>query len=140
MLPDKKRFFKNFNCCSCWEEKYLYIIELGKELKKSKSLYLSKNVVPGCLSKVWIDLSFEKDNKTILYGDSDAALVKGLIALIFIFYNGLKAKEILTFDIEKYLKKICINQNLTNSRIQGLYSIIKKIHVRVNEFLNLKKK
>lgn len=121
---DKNKFIKNFSSLNNWEEKYLYIIELGKQLtpfpnKFKQSTYL----VPGCQNLVWIALLYEKNNLKF-YGDSNSIIVKGLIAILFIFYQNLKISEVIKCDAYPYLKNLCLSEHLTPSRMQGLGAII----------------
>ncbi len=80
-LPEKEKLVRNFNRCANWEEKYLYIIELGAKLpESSESLHQPENVISGCQSQVWIKMHPQSDGTIAFEGDSDAAIVKGLIA------------------------------------------------------------
>lgn len=133
-LPNKEKFLKNFQLCNNWEEKYLYIIELGKFLKPiPRKFRTSKNILKNCQSKVWIFL-IKKKNKIYFYGDSDTSIVKGLIAIIFIIYQSIKPHEIINYDLKPIFKKIKLIQHLTPSRVQGLESMIKNIRIQTAKF------
>ncbi|ADU68987.1 cysteine desulfuration protein SufE [Pantoea sp. At-9b] len=127
-LPDKERLVRNFNRCANWEEKYLYIIELGAKLpESSESLYQPENVISGCQSQVWITMTPQSDGTIAFAGDSDAAIVKGLIAVVFSLYQGLKAAEILDLDVRYWFEQLALTQHLTPSRSQGLEAMIRAI-------------
>ncbi|MBD9643253.1 MULTISPECIES: cysteine desulfuration protein SufE [Pantoea] len=127
-LPDKERLVRNFNRCANWEEKYLYIIELGGKLpESSESLQQPEHVISGCQSQVWIRMTPQADGTIALEGDSDAAIVKGLIAVVFSLYQGLKASEILDLDVRHWFGELALTSHLTPSRSQGLEAMIRAI-------------
>jgi len=81
-LPDKEKLVRNFNRCANWEEKYLYIIELGQRLPAlSAEAHNAENLIQGCQSQVWIVMERNAEGVIELTGDSDAAIVKGLMRL-----------------------------------------------------------
>ncbi|PIJ51829.1 cysteine desufuration protein SufE [Erwinia sp. OLTSP20] len=130
-LPDKEKLVRNFNRCANWEEKYLYIIELGAALPESSdSLHQPENAVSGCQSQVWVLLDQDSDGKVSLQGDSDAAIVKGLIAVVFILYQQMTAAEIVAFDVRPWFEHLALTQHLTPSRTQGLEAMIRTIRQR----------
>ncbi len=127
-LPDKDKLVRNFNRCANWEEKYLYIIELGGVLPElSDSLHQPENTISGCQSQVWIVMEQGSDGKIQLQGDSDAAIVKGLIAVVFSLYRDLSAREIVEFDVRPWFEQLALTQHLTPSRSQGLEAMIRSI-------------
>lgn len=127
-LPDKERLVRNFNRCANWEEKYLYIIELGGKLpESSESLQQPEHVISGCQSQVWIRMTPQADGTIAFEGDSDAAIVKGLIAVVFSLYQGLKAPEILDLDVRYWFGELALTSHLTPSRSQGLEAMIRAI-------------
>lgn len=84
VLPDKEKLLRNFLRCTNWEEKYLYIIELGQRLPELRDQDRSpQNSIQGCQSQVWIVMRQNAQGIIELQGDSDAAIVKGLIAVVF---------------------------------------------------------
>ena len=127
-LPDKEKLVRNFNRCANWEEKYLYIIELGAKLpESSESLQQQKYVISGCQSQVWIRMTPQADGSIAFEGDSDAAIVKGLIAVVFSLYQGLKSQEILDLDVGHWFGELALTQHLTPTRSQGLEAMIRAI-------------
>ncbi|NIF20068.1 MULTISPECIES: cysteine desulfuration protein SufE [Pantoea] len=127
-LPDKEKLVRNFNRCANWEEKYLYIIELGAKLPAAADdLHQPENVISGCQSQVWIKMTPQADGTIALAGDSDAAIVKGLIAVVFSLYQNLTARDIVALDVRHWFGELALTQHLTPSRSQGLEAMIRAI-------------
>jgi cysteine desulfuration protein SufE len=109
-----------------WEQKYEYIIDLGKELhglpedKKN-----DENLIKGCQSKVWIDAEFN-EGKLYFNADSDGILPKGIVALLVRIYNGHSTQEILDSDFE-FISEIGLQEFLSPSRANGLMAMTKQI-------------
>lgn len=120
LLPDKEKLLRNFLRCANWEEKYLYIIELGQRLPELRDEDKSpQNSIQGCQSQVWIVMRQNAQGIIELQGDSDAAIVKGLIAVVFILY-----------DVRPWFEKMALTQHLTPSRSQGLEAMIRAIRAK----------
>ncbi|CCG87183.1 cysteine desulfuration protein SufE [Erwinia piriflorinigrans] len=127
-LPDKEKLVRNFKRCANQEEKYLYIIELGARLPASPdSLQQPENIIPGCQSQVWIVVDVDQNGRVVLQGESDAALVKGLIAVVFTLYQSMTPQEIVEFDVRPWFADLSLTQQLTPSRSQGLEAMIRAI-------------
>ncbi|PPI88808.1 cysteine desulfuration protein SufE [Candidatus Pantoea edessiphila] len=127
-LPEKEKLIFNFNRCSNWEEKYLYIIELGRKIPViSKNLHNPENMIGGCQSHVWIKITPKPDGTVIFEGDSDSIIVKGLIAIIFIIYNNLLMSDIMILDIGYWFNKLSLTQHITPTRSQGIEAVIRSI-------------
>ncbi|MCS2147457.1 cysteine desulfuration protein SufE [Scandinavium manionii] len=134
-LPDKDKLLRNFSRCANWEEKYLYIIEQGQRLAPlSEDAHNPENIIQGCQSQVWIVMKRSADGRIELYGDSDAAIVKGLIAVVFILYHQMTAQDILAFDVRPWFEKMALTQHLTPSRSQGLEAMIRAIRAQALSF------
>lgn len=130
-LPDKDQLLHNFSRCSNWEEKYLYIIELGSYLPPLPTGMRTPNyLVSGCQSQVWIIMTADANGDVYLYGDSDATIVKGLIAMVFILYQGLTLEEIGILDVRPFFNALSLSQHLTPSRSQGLEAMVQGIRTR----------
>lgn len=130
-LPDKERLLRNFQRCANWEEKYLYIIELGQRLAElNEQDRRPENSIQGCQSQVWIVMRQNADGVIELQGDSDAAIVKGLIAIVFILYHQMTPQDIVNFDVRPWFEKMALTQHLTPSRSQGLEAMIRAIRAR----------
>ncbi len=110
-----------------WEERYKYIIDLGRELPELAQQYkIDKYKVSGCQSQVWI-ISQEKNGRLQLQADSDAVIVKGLLALVLAVYHNQPKADILKFDIEDYFAKINLIKHLSATRGNGLKAMIEHI-------------
>ncbi|WP_343530108.1 cysteine desulfuration protein SufE [Yokenella regensburgei] len=133
VLPDRDKLLRNFLRCTNWEEKYLYMIELGQRLEPlSPAEHSAENIIQGCQSQVWIVMEQGEDGIMILRGDSDAAIVKGLIAIVFILYHQMTAKDIVAFDVRPWFEKMSLTQHLTPSRSQGLEAMIRAIRTKAD--------
>ncbi|MFT5082564.1 MAG: cysteine desulfuration protein SufE [Lentisphaeria bacterium] len=110
-----------------WEDRYKYIIDLGKELP---AMDLSKkdeaHLVRGCQSQVWIDSSVQ-EGKVLLIADSDAFIVKGLLGVVLAAYNAKTSRQILSFDIDGYFATLGLLNHLSQARGNGLRAMVKKI-------------
>ncbi|WP_333849950.1 cysteine desulfuration protein SufE [Leclercia sp.] len=130
-LPDRDKLLRNFTRCANWEEKYLYIIELGQRLPAlSESAHSPENSIQGCQSQVWIIMHQNESGMIELAGDSDAAIVKGLIAVVFILYQQMSPQDIVAFDVRPWFEKMALTQHLTPSRSQGLEAMIRAIRTK----------
>ena len=135
VLPDKEKLLRNFSRCANWEEKYLYIIELGQRLPAlDAGAHTPENSIQGCQSQVWITMTHGADGAVELRGDSDAAIVKGLIAIVFILYAGMQPSDIPDFDVRPWFEKLALTQHLTPSRSQGLEAMIRAIRAQALTF------
>ena len=114
-----------------WEDKYKYIIELGKNYPSlNEEQKKIENKVDGCASQVWLITSEERSaNKLILHfkGDSDAIIVKGLVVILFSIFSNKSPEEIIQIDAFEKLKKLDLEKNLTMQRSNGLSSMVKRI-------------
>ncbi len=110
-----------------WEDRYRYMIDLGKEIPNMpESLKTDERIVPGCQSRVWIEFKII-DHQFIFQVDSDALMVKGLLAIVMAAYQNKTAEEILAFDIEHYFKKLDLIKHLSPTRGNGLKAMVEKI-------------
>jgi len=112
-----------------WEERYKYIIDLGKELPAmDDAKKIDDNIVRGCQSQVWID-SEVQDGKLYFEVDSDAFIVKGLLGLVMAAYNAKTPSEIVSFDIEAYFDELALIKHLSPTRGNGIKAMVDKIQV-----------
>ncbi|GBU11567.1 sulfur acceptor protein [Enterobacterales bacterium] len=133
-LPDKDKLVKNFSRCPNWEEKYLYVIELGGQLAPLADEYRQeKNLISGCQSQVWIVMQAGENGQLSFHGDSDAAIVKGLLAIVFSLYQGLTAQDVVALDVRPFFTQLELSQHLTPSRSQGLEAMIRAIRVNAQK-------
>ena len=109
-----------------WEQKYEYIIDLGKELKgMPEDEKTDENLIKGCQSKVWIKARFE-DGKLFFNADSDGILPKGFVSLLVSIYSGHTTQEILDSDFS-FIEEIGLQEFLSPSRANGLMAMTKQI-------------
>lgn len=126
-MHDIKELAENFSLLDDWEERYRYLIDLGRDLPKmDEALKIDDNIVKGCTSRVWLDANVE-DNKLKFVADSDAHIVRGLIALLMSAYQGKSLQEIKQLDIEDIFSEIGLNQHLSPSRRNGFFSMVERI-------------
>lgn len=128
-LPDRDKLLRNFSRCANWEEKYLYIIELGQRTAPLSGGTPRRTSFRAARA-VWIVMTQEQSGAIALRGDSDAAIVKGLIAVVFILYDQMTAKDITAFDVRPWFEKMALTQHLTPSRSQGLEAMIRAIRAK----------
>ena len=121
----------DFEVLDDWEDRYKHVIELGRDLPPlPEADHAPENKVKGCASQVWITSATEGPaaNPVLTFkGDSDALIVKGLIAIAFMIYSGKPAKEILTTDAGEVLGRLGLAGHLTQQRSNGFASMIQRI-------------
>ena len=121
----------NFGVLDDWEDRYRYLIELGRGLEPLKDAERSPATkVRGCASQVWLISKAEGRGADAILkfrGDSDAHIVRGLIAVLFALYSGKKASEILAADEKAVFAKLGLNSHLTPQRSNGLASMVARI-------------
>lgn len=126
-LPPFEDIVADFEFIDDWDEKYRYIIDLGKKLPAlTEAEHNEDNKVRGCASQVW--LAFDEDADVIRFrGDSDAAIVKGLVALMVSLFSGKTKAEVAALDAEAALTSIDLRDHITPQRSNGVASMIKRI-------------
>lgn len=120
----------DFDFLDEWEDRYRYLIELGKALPPlGEDERVDANKVRGCASQVWlVHAADESDNPILTYrGESDAHIVQGLIAILLALYSGQRASDILNIDAEARLNQIGLRDHLTAQRSNGLSSMVARI-------------
>jgi len=109
-----------------WMDRYNYLIELGHDLPAIDPKYKNEeNLINGCQSKVWMNAEYN-DGKVHFTADSDAIIVKGIVALLIRVMNEQKASEIMNADLY-FIDKIGLKENLSPTRSNGLVSMVKKM-------------
>ncbi len=114
-----------------WDERYDFIIDLGRELPDpSAELQSQDNIVDGCMSTVWLVMKMGDAPGVPLeiQADSDSLIVKGLIVVLMAFYSGKTAADIIASDVSNYLKQLGLDQHLSPQRRNGLFAMIKRIN------------
>ena len=127
---DIKEIIDDFGFLDDWEDRYRYVIELGKSLEPlSDDERSDSNKVRGCASQVWLVRKVGDGDDPVLTfrGDSDAHIVRGLIAILLALYSGKTASRIRSIDAESEFAKIGLRDHLTAQRSNGLSSMISRI-------------
>jgi len=122
----------NFAILDDWDDRYRYLIELGRELPPlSTAAHNGANKVQGCASQVWLDTSVSRngaDTPVLAFaGDSDAHIVRGLIAILLATYSGKPARDILAIDAIKLFEGLGLKEHLTPQRSNGFRSMVERI-------------
>ncbi|WP_173931120.1 SufE family protein [Chelativorans sp. Marseille-P2723] len=113
-----------------WEDRYRYIIELGNSLPEyPESARNERHKVRGCVSQVWLLTEFGEGADPILVfrGDSDAHIVRGLVAIILALFSGKRASTILAIDAEETMHSLGLDEHLTPQRANGLRAMVQRI-------------
>src|SRR3954470_1882431 len=123
---------ENFAVLDDWDDRYRYVIELGRMLTPlPEAARTQANKVQGCASQVWLDTSVKPNGAagpTLTFvGDSDAHIVRGLIAILFALYSGKPAREILNTDAVALFEQLALREHLTPQRSNGLRSMVERI-------------
>lgn len=117
-----------FELLGDWEERYRYVIELGKELAPLSDAERSDaNKVRGCASQVWLVTEPKADGALAFRGDSDAHIVRGLVAVLLRLYSGRAPAEILAFDAKAAFEQLGLSGALSSQRSNGLASMVQRI-------------
>ena len=119
---------EDFEFLDEWEDRYKYIIDFGKKLPALAPEEMTETYkVRGCQSQVWLVPEEGTDGRIILKGDSDAFIVKGLVALMLMIYSGKTASEILAIDAKAILGQLDLSAHLSPMRANGLFSMVERI-------------
>ncbi|HEU5053214.1 MAG TPA: SufE family protein [Hanamia sp.] len=122
----EEEIVEEFSLFDSWEEKYEYIIDLGKKLEPLDDKFKKEeNIIKGCQSTVWLVSEF-KDGKVFYKADSDAVIVKGLISMLIKVLSGNTPEEILDAKLD-FINKIGMMTHLAQTRSNGLVAMIKQM-------------
>lgn len=124
----QQNIIKEFAALADWTERYKYIIKLGRELEPLDEQYkVEENLVRGCQSQVWLNTRLE-DGKVVFEADSDAAITKGLVALMVRFYSKQDPDTIISTKPD-FIRKIGMEEHLSPTRSNGLASMVKQMKI-----------
>jgi cysteine desulfuration protein SufE len=131
-MADIDEIIGNFSVLDDWDDRYRYLIELGRELAAlPEAARTDANKVQGCASQVWLDTAVRPDGSDgpvlSFEGDSDAHIVRGLIAILFALYSGKSAKHILSTDAVELFETLGLREHLTPQRSNGFRSMVDRI-------------
>src|SRR5271156_5868902 len=131
-MPDIDEIIDNFTVLDDWDDRYRYLIELGRELPPlAEAAHNDANKVQGCASQVWLDTRVQRDGEDgpvlTFAGDSDAHIVRGLIAILFAIFSGKHVNDILATDALALFERIGLREHLTPQRSNGFRSMVERI-------------
>ena len=130
---DLEEIYENFEILEDWEQKYMYLIDLGNMIPELDLIYKTQeNLVEGCTSKVWV-VRTEENGLNHYLADSESQIVKGLVALVLIIFNNKTADEINNTDAESIFKKINLESNLSGNRANGLRAMVERIKLEAKQ-------
>ncbi len=135
--PNLDEIIENFNYLDEWEDRYRYLIELGRGLEPlDAAAHNDRNKVRGCASQVWLEthVATDRSGSPVLYlkGDSDAHIVRGLVALLLALYSGQTASRILAIDAQGLFESLGLSTHLTPQRSNGVHSMAERIKSDAN--------
>jgi cysteine desulfuration protein SufE len=131
-MADIDEIIGNFSVLDDWDDRYRYLIELGRDLPPlAQAAHSDANKVQGCASQVWLDTTVRPNGRggpvLTFAGDSDAHIVRGLIAILFATYSGKSANDILGVDAIKLFEGLGLREHLTPQRSNGFRSMVDRI-------------
>ena len=121
---------ETFEMLGDWEERYRYLIELGRKLPPMPEAQKTDAAkVRGCMSQVWLTHELQPGSppRLVFHGDSDAHIVKGLIALLFKLYSGRTPEEIAGLDLHSAFERLGLASHITVNRRNGFYAMVERI-------------
>lgn len=122
----QQEIIDEFSIFDDWMDKYALIIEQGNSLEPLEEKYKTpENIIEGCQSRVWLQTEY-RDGKLYFKAESDAIIVKGLLALVLRVFSGRTPYEIVNSDL-RFMKEIGLTEHLSPTRSNGLLSVIKQI-------------
>ncbi|CAM3881460.1 SufE family protein [Litorimonas haliclonae] len=130
-LPDDiAELISDFEFLDNWEDRYMHVIDMGKSLPPlDPALKTDATKVKGCVSQVWLVSEQEGETDPVLrfQGDSDAHIVKGLVAIALVIFSGRKASKILSLDAKSILGRLGLSEHLSPQRSNGLNAMVVRI-------------
>lgn len=132
MPPQIDEILDNFSLLEDWDDRYRYLIELGRMLEPMPPAgHTDANKVPGCASQVWLSTQVRRENEggpvLDFTGDSDAHIVRGLVAILLALYSGKPARDIIATDAIEVFDRLALREHLTPQRSNGLRSMVERI-------------
>jgi cysteine desulfuration protein SufE len=131
-MADIEDIIDNFSLLDDWDDRYRYLIELGRELAPlAEGAHSAANKVQGCASQVWLETKVRPNGTggpvLTFAGDSDAHIVRGLIAVLLAVYSGKSARDILTTDAVALFESMGLREHLTPQRSNGFRSMVERM-------------
>jgi cysteine desulfuration protein SufE len=139
-MDDIEEIIDNFSVLDDWDDRYRYLIELGRELPPlAQSAHVDANKVQGCASQVWLVTNVLPNGAggpvLTFAGDSDAHIVRGLIAVLFAIFSGRAAKDILSTDALALFEGMGLREHLTPQRSNGFRAMVERIRAEASAAL-----
>ena len=138
-LPENiENLIEDFDFLSDWEDRYMHVIDMGKKLDGvPEALKVDANKVKGCVSQVWLLTDYDESSDVLTFkGDSDAHIVKGLVAIVLELYSGRSPEAIQSLEAEPILQKLGLAEHLSPQRSNGLRAMIGRIKAEAELRLN----
>lgn len=130
-IPPLNELTENFSLFDDWEERYRYLLDLGKMLPAMDDALKTETArVHGCVSQVWMVSEAGADGRIHFTGDSDGLITRGLIAVLFSAYQDKTPKEIAAVDIEAAFNEIGLNEHLSPNRRNGFFAMVNRIRAQ----------
>jgi cysteine desulfuration protein SufE len=127
-IPKLEDLQENFALFDDWEDRYRYLIDLGKHLPvMDEALKTEQTIVKGCISRVWMVCETGDGGAIHFTADSDAHIVRGLIALVLVAYQDKTPAQIGEIDIEATFKEIGLDQHLSPNRRNGFFAMVERV-------------
>ena len=129
MVPGLDEIREAFGFFDSWEDKYRFVIDLGRNLPPmEEAAKTDENLIRGCQSQVWLTSRTDENRGTMhLRMDSDAHIVRGLIAIVLAAYDGKTPREIVDFDMDGLFEELALLQHLSPTRGNGLRAMVARI-------------
>lgn len=126
--PAIQEMIENFALFDDWEDRYRYLIDLGGRLAPMDDALKTESAkVRGCMSQVWMVMGWDDAGRLTLLADSDAQIVKGLIAVLMTIYAGRSREEIAALDMEAIFGRLGLDQHLSPNRRNGFFSMVENV-------------
>lgn len=126
-IPSLNEIQETFSLLEEWEDRYAYLIDLGRKLDNFPEEYKNEcNLVKGCTSQVWMILR-EQEGRLNIKADSDAHIVRGLIALVIATYNGKTLNEAKSLNMDLVFQNLGLSEHLSPNRRNGFFAMVEKI-------------
>lgn len=120
-----QQILDDFALLEGWEDRYAYLIDLARQMPSlPEELKVPSHIVKGCMSQVWLVPVRQGDGAFRFLSDSDAILVRGLIAILYAAYNEQPPEEVVALDIEDIFRQLGLDQNLSPNRRNGFFSLV----------------
>lgn len=127
-LPDFDTIRDTFDLLDDWDDRYAFLIDLGKKLPSYPDAARNDvHLVPGCTSQVWMIITRDEGGRLSLVADSDALIVRGLIAVLLSLFQGTTHDETQALDVDACFTQLGLNTHLSPNRRNGFFAMVEKL-------------